>query len=340
MTKYEEIALSPAAGAYWLVIKTRNWLFDKGIFKTKKFPVPIVSVGNITAGGTGKTPMVAFLADNLKAHGQKVAIVSRGYKGSYTSEAEKVDPLRGDAAAVYGDEPTWFAHRCQVPVYVGRERVKAIELCIKNENPQVILADDGFQHRWFYRNQDIVLLDVTEESVGLLPVGRWREPFTALKRAGIVVLTKADQLDRDKLSLWEEVVGDQGFYYSNKNLFKAWNKLQSIFRVTGTQELKEGDPVMLGSSIARPESFGKLIERHHPVLKHWVLPDHGDWTQSYIDEIEKYASQKKCPHLLVTEKDFVKLKGREFIDLNVWVCRMSLEFEPGASQFLERVFKF
>lgn len=333
----QEYLLSPLSCIFWLVVFIRNKLFEKDYFKPVKFSVPIISIGNLTAGGTGKTPVVAALAEALTEAGKKVVIVSRGYKGNYTSEAEKVDIQKSNPTLIYGDEPVWFAKKCLVPVYVGRQRNKAIELCIQLEKPDVIIADDGFQHRWFHRDHNVVLLDVTEDSKLMLPAGRWREPFLSLKRASLVLLTKTNMVSSDALSLWEEKVGDCGFFYKKGNLFKVDYVVDSIMRVHGNKDLKDGDQVMLGSSIARPESFRHLLDGKYKINKHWVFKDHGFWSQLDIDQIEKYASAKRCTHLLVTEKDFVKIQDLDFIDINLWIVRLVLKFTPDKADFLKKL---
>jgi tetraacyldisaccharide 4'-kinase len=334
----EEYILSPFAGIFWLVVYVRNFLFEKGYFKTTRFPVPIISVGNITMGGTGKTPIVAEIAEALKARGKKVAIVSRGYKASYKEEAIKVNFKAADAASVYGDEPVWFAKKIQIPVYVGRRRVKAIELAIRDSKPDIILADDGFQHRWFERDENIVLLDVTETTQFLIPAGRWRESFDSLRRATVILLTKTNLVTQDELSLWEEKVGDLGFFYKKNNLFKVDYHLEPLRRVHGNKELQKGDTVELASSIARPRSFRTLLEGKYKILKHWVMPDHSAWTQVDVDQIEKHANDAGCVHLILTEKDYVKVQDFDFIDLNLWVARLQLEFKPDKESFFDKVF--
>jgi tetraacyldisaccharide 4'-kinase len=335
--KAEEYLLSPLAGIFWLVVFFRNLLFEKGYLKEQKFSVPILSVGNITVGGTGKTPVVALIAEHLKAQGKKVAIVSRGYRGSYKENAVQVDVKKLDAAGVYGDEPVWFAKKCQVSVYVGRRRVDAIELAIEKEKPDIIIADDGFQHRWFQRDQNIVLLDVTETTQFFLPAGRWRESFESLRRATVVLLTKTNLVTQDELSLWEEKVGDLGFYYKKNNLFKVEYYLEPLRRVHGTKLLHDGGTVQLASSIARPESFRVLLENKYNILKHWVMRDHAPWTQVDVDQIEKYGSATDCTHLILTEKDYVKIQNFDFIDLNLWIARLELQFRPDRESFLEAV---
>jgi tetraacyldisaccharide 4'-kinase len=335
--KAEEYLLSPLAGIFWLIVFLRNLFFEKGYLKAQKFSVPILSVGNITVGGTGKTPVVALIAEHLKAQGKKVAIVSRGYRGSYKEDAVQVNLKNLGAAGIYGDEPVWFAQKCQVGVYVGRQRIKAIELAIEKEKPDLIIADDGFQHRWFQRDQNIVLLDVTETTQFFLPAGRWRESFVSLRRATVVLLTKTNLVTQDELSLWEEKVGDLGFFYKKNNLFKVEYHLEPLRRVHGTKQLQEGETVELASSIARPESFRILLEDKYKILKHWVMSDHAPWTQVDVDQIEKHGSASNCSHLVLTEKDYVKIQNFDFIDLNLWVARLELQFKPDRDSFFEAI---
>ena len=183
---------------YYLITSFRNWLYDKEYLKINKIPnVEIICIGNITVGGTGKTPAVQFFAKKLEGMGRKVAIVSRGYKGK-----RKVEPLIvSDGQEFYataresGDEPFIHALNLKIPVIVGKNRYEACLLAVEKFGVDTIILDDGFQHRKLKRDRDVVLIDATNPfgSNALLPKGTLREDFKkACVRASEFIITKAD----------------------------------------------------------------------------------------------------------------------------------------------------
>ncbi|MBY0384663.1 tetraacyldisaccharide 4'-kinase, partial [bacterium] len=182
--------LAPFSVLFFAIVFFRNLLFDYGIFKIKKFSTPIISIGNLSMGGTGKTPHSAYFLTKTLRFKKRVCVVSRGYGGHYGGYATRVDLEKDNAAHLYGDEPVYYAKNFSVPVYVAHDRCAAVELAIKDMQPEIIFSDDSFQHRWMGRHKDIVLLDCTEENLCLFPMGSLREPLSALKRAHFVILTK------------------------------------------------------------------------------------------------------------------------------------------------------
>ena len=185
--------LRAAASLHALAVRARAGAYDRGLFAVKTLPVPCISVGNLSVGGTGKTPLVAWLIDELIALGARPAVVSRGYGGSARGP-ERVTAA-GDCAAArrFGDEPALLAARYpDVPVVVGRDRHAAGLLAVRNGGATVVVADDAFQHRRLARGIDIAVLDASR---GLgngfqLPAGPLREPPASLARAGFVVLNR------------------------------------------------------------------------------------------------------------------------------------------------------
>ena len=164
----------------------RNALYDRGIARARRVQGPVVSVGNLSVGGSGKTPFVLLLGELLKARGVKFDILSRGY-GRQTRGVARVDP--GGSARDFGDEPLLLARRLGVPVIVGEDRYQAGVFAEKSFGPQLHLLDDGFQHRALARDFDIVLVTPEDARDRLLPAGRLREPLASLSRADAVVLT-------------------------------------------------------------------------------------------------------------------------------------------------------
>ncbi|MFZ0482340.1 MAG: tetraacyldisaccharide 4'-kinase, partial [Desulfobacterales bacterium] len=199
------LLLSMASKVYGGAVKLRRIFYKNGILISKRLSCPIISIGNITVGGTGKTPMTIYVAQVVKNLGYKVAIISRGYKG----KAEKIGGIVSDGKVllmtpeIAGDEPYMMANRLKdVPVIVGKNRFNAGRLAIEKFDPDVIVLDDGFQHLMLQRDLDMVLIDYHRPfgNGHLLPRGVMREPVSALLCADAIILTKSDARDNNETS--------------------------------------------------------------------------------------------------------------------------------------------
>src|SRR6478752_6508476 len=177
--------MNPVSAIFGAGVAFRNALYDRGIFRVRKLARPVISVGNISVGGSGKTPFVIALGELLKQRGIAFDVLSRGYRRN-SIEIAVVDP--NGSPAQFGDEPLLIARKLQVPVIVGADRYRAGLLAEQKFSSKLHLLDDGFQHRRLHRDFDIVLLPTEDQAGSLLPTGRLREPITALKRAYAVVL--------------------------------------------------------------------------------------------------------------------------------------------------------
>jgi tetraacyldisaccharide 4'-kinase len=188
---------------FGLGVRSRNALYDRGVLRPRRLQGPVVSVGNLTVGGSGKTPFVMLLGELLKARGVKFDVLSRGYRRR-TRGVVEVDPA--GSAGEFGDEPLLIARRLEVPVIVGEDRHQAGAFAESKFGPQLHLLDDGFQHRALARDFDIVLVTPEDARDRLLPRGRMREPLSALRRADAVVLisgASAAALPVDGKLLWQ-----------------------------------------------------------------------------------------------------------------------------------------
>lgn len=331
----------PALILGW-VSDLRNWLFATGFFESKKVNSKIVSIGNLTAGGSGKTPFTCWVAKALVARKSRVAVLSRGY--GRTSKGFYRVPTKGGDPQFFGDEPTWLASKLEnISVYVGENRVKACEKIIALESPDVIVLDDGFQHRWIYRDLDFLLLDATEDpkSYKMFPLGRAREKFRNLQRSSLAILTKVN------LSVQEKKV------WLTNQLEKLQKPFaESVLRVKGIYGLDESrveKPVsgkcLLVSGIANPGAFEKLIEQwkgeNLEILGHVRFKDHHKYSAGDIKEIESRAIQFGAQTVLTTEKDATKLKvllnGTSLNhSLNCYLVSTEQEIISGASQIYEK----
>jgi tetraacyldisaccharide 4'-kinase len=320
--------LWPLTILFYVITTVRNFCFDKGLLKVRRFAVPIISVGNISVGGTGKTPHVKKIVEILQRHKKRVSIVSRGYGGNYGGYATRVLPDSENAASLYGDEPVFFAKNLTAPTFVAHDRSTAVELSIQQAHPEVIVSDDSFQHRWMGRSLDIVLLDGTDQACWLMPVGRYREPLSSLRRAQIVILTKTNLISLEQKKSWLERLQKFGFSLKQGNLFESAYAIDEITLFRGVDVFSEGESVFLASSIARPESFFKLVENRCRVVKHFAYKDHYVWQQKDVDAMEIAAVDAGIKTLLITEKDAVKMENLIFRYLQVHTVKLGLKFEP------------
>ncbi len=288
----------PAAG-YYGVQKIRAQFYRRGLLEQKKPPIPVVSVGNVLLGGSGKTPFVLYLAELLRHDGFKPAVISRGYKGSNRQDYLVVNDGRlGEplvAASVAGDEPYLIANRAgEIPVIIGRERIHPVRAAYELFHCDVAVLDDGFQHLPIARQLDIVLINGSEDR--MFPLGRLREPLSALKRADVVMLSGIDSVPEDVAK-----------YITQAEIFRCRFEAAVLENVRGSylcSHLK-GYDVVLCSAIAGPERFRRTAEQLGWVINHhWVFQDHHTFMDSELLTIAKDAGDRP---IVVTEKDWVKL---------------------------------
>jgi tetraacyldisaccharide 4'-kinase len=279
-----------ASRIYAYAVARRNAAFDTAQRPVVQCTVPVVSVGNLLAGGTGKTPVTAMLVDILRSMGHRPAIAARGY-GRHGHGTVVVHDGSQVVANVEqsGDEPMDLALRCNVPVVVDRVKTEAAVYAAGYLPCTVIIVDDGFQHRTLGREVDIVIVDRATLDGALIPTGRLREPLTALRRATCVLRT-TDVSDGDLHGIIhpESVVATVAFSQAVPEL--------------GRQ------PVLALTSIARPERFvTALRDAGTTVAKHIALPDHARYTQRRCKGIITVAQSLGGATVLTTSKDVVKL---------------------------------
>jgi tetraacyldisaccharide 4'-kinase len=289
----------PAAG-YHAVQKVRAAAYEWGLLKPQSVPVPVISVGNLLMGGSGKTPFVIALAQMLESRGLKPAVVSRGYRGTNRDEFLAVGNGAGTPPmvnpSVCGDEPYLIAERLpDTPVLIGRKRIHPALAASELFGCNVIVLDDGFQHLPLKRDVDIVLVNGTEDS--MFPLGHLREPLSALERADIVVLVGIDSIP---VSLSR--------YVRTASVFRCKAAPVGFVTVIGTcLELSScaGQSITLVSAVANPERFTMTVEALGcSVREHFIFPDHHAFDDTEIAAILKRAEGTS---IIVTEKDWVKL---------------------------------
>lgn len=301
------LALLPLSGLYGAALFCRRMLYKLGFKSVYHASVPVVSVGNLTVGGTGKTPMTDFLARWMVRNEVPVAIVSRGYGGSYSSPVVKVDLVAGQGTrpSECGDEPFLLATRNPtVPVYVARKRSSGVALA-EAEGARVIILDDGFQHRAVYRDLDIVLLD-SQRPFGngcLLPAGPLREPKRALLRSQLLVMTRKRSAAAGPSSVMSIPTMHSRHLLSDKLTSLDGEVVRCVDLV--------GKSCIAFAGIAKPEEFfAALRERKMTLVEEIPLADHQQYDAPLLKRLALASSG--CDALLTTEKDAVKLSAADF----------------------------
>jgi tetraacyldisaccharide 4'-kinase len=266
------------------MVRARNALYDRALWRTRRLHGAVVSVGNLSAGGSGKTPFVMLLGELLKARAIKFDVLSRGY-GRSSKGVRLVDPA--GLPQEFGDEPLLIARQLQVPVIVGEDRWEAGRFAEAKFGPQLHLLDDGFQHRALARDFDIVLVTPQDATDRLLPAGRLREPLHSLRRADAVVL--ASGASAESFPLQGKIV---------------WRVRRGI--VAKAVPLR---PVVF-CGIARPQNFALQLRTANiePVAEAFYR-DHHAYCEKDIRELLKLKRRSQAGGFVTTEKDAVNLGG-------------------------------
>lgn len=334
---------------YWLIIKIRVFLYDTGFMKKQKLPCFVISVGNITVGGSGKTPMAIYLSRKLIEKGLRTAVISRGYKGKNTgsgivSDGQSILMTSEEA----GDEPFLIASKVKnCPVIVGIDRYKAGLLAIERFKPDIIILDDGFQHIKLERDKDIVLIDSIRVfgSGYLLPGGILREPISSLKRATHILIsgTKSEisLQPRDRyLKPPIDALGgrDIGVCFSQKPYFFKYTPIYLI-NLTDNSVLAldkiKGKDVLAFTGIANPASFLITLQGIGAVIKDtFIFNDHHRYTIKDLEHIKKAQCSDAC--IITTEKDGVKIRDILPSDMDVYVLAVDIVID-NEQEFLQEI---
>jgi tetraacyldisaccharide 4'-kinase len=318
--------LYPLSLLYRLIINLRNWLYNHNIFQQIKLTCPVISVGNITVGGTGKTPCVIWLARMLQEQGFRPAVLSRGYGGKSSGPVNIVSDGKDILAssAMAGDEPYLMARTLQnIPVITGPKRVLTGKTAIDKFGADVLICDDAFQHRQIFRDINLVLLD-SRAPLGnghLLPRGALREPPTALRRADAFILTRSNEVV-EKISTFDEI--------KNIPVFRSSHQPVDVVsgdygRLLPLAELK-GKKVCAFVGIARPDSFKKVIKATGAqIISFDIFPDHYHYSPQELENIRHNFLRTNADLLLTTEKDGMRLQEfPEFLN-DIYLLRIELE---------------
>ncbi len=312
--------LTPLSWIYGFGVEMRNLFFDNGILKQKEYPIPIICVGNLTVGGTGKTPHIEYLI-RLLSEEFKVAVVSRGYKRK--SKSLQVVETISDVNRV-GDEPMQIKLKYpETTIVVDKDRRNAIEYLLNLEDeikPEVILLDDGYQHRYVKPSLSIVLVDsnrpVYEDK--LLPAGNLREPLRRKDRAGVVIVTKCREnmlpIDFRIYANGLDLFPFQSLYFTSY----AYQRLKPVFpalnRISYSLDDLRKKQVLLVTGIASNKSLEEKLTKKTCNLHTLFFPDHHFYSKDDIKTIEKQFAELSDDKIIVTtEKDAVRLQSMLYL---------------------------
>lgn len=333
--------LSGLSSCYRVAAQSRRGLYAMGVFKVKRLPAPLVSVGNLTVGGTGKTPITAYLAREFQKQGKQVAILSRGYGG------KRKELIRlSDGEHIYfkppevGEEAYWLARTLPgVMVYTCPSRYEAGMAAWREHRPDLFLLDDGFQHFQLHRDLDIVLLDA-EAPFGngrLLPAGPLRESIDTVKLADMFILTRFDPARHD------ERLKEFQASYPGKPVLTATISPTGARRQPGGEsappEAVKGLSLFAFAAIARPLVFQETLADLGAVLKGYRdFPDHHAFTEAELKKLVNQAETSGTVALITTAKDWARLGERWDAALPLWVLDVEAKLTQGFDRIFAKIF--
>lgn len=337
--------LKPFSTLWEWVYRLRRSFYEYGIFKKEYFKVPALSVGNLTFGGTGKTPLIIWLTQHLENNGLVPAVLTRGYKGKLESKSGLIKGGQRFRAnpQEFGDEPLLISRRMRKgAVIVGKKRAQNLKKRFHEVQPDVVLLDDGFQHIQLYRSFNIVLFDalLPLDRYKTAPLGYLREGLTSLRHADAILISRADQVGEEKidslLSLLrpyhrkDALIG--AFKYTPTGLYDCYYEKR--------MEMSElqGQKVVAMTGIASPEAFYKLLKSHGAELvAKKDFPDHHYFSEKELSEVLVEATREGAI-VATSEKDMVKIR-RTSQDPRILYVDIAVDFLRGEQELLSGIGK-
>ncbi len=316
---------------YSAAVRVRNSLFDLGWKRSHRVPAWVISVGNLTTGGTGKTPFVAYLANYFTERNVKVGLLSRGY-GSLDGEEN--------------DEKRVLNRLCPgVPHRQDPDRVRIAQESISEDETSVLILDDGFQHRRLARDLDIVLIDATNPwGYGhILPRGLLREPRTGLKRASLAVITRVDQVSPERLMQLRTEIKQSSAGLEIVEVSYPADQLIGLDGQVSPLDADPNEPITAFCGIGNPESFRQVLTDAGftlPPDAFGIFPDHHAYLQCDLDAHANFASQRKASSVLTTLKDLVKISPDDWTGPPLKAVSIRTRIHDGADELHRHLDKF
>ncbi|MBW2219120.1 MAG: tetraacyldisaccharide 4'-kinase [Deltaproteobacteria bacterium] len=332
---------------YQFLSNIRTALYEKGIFRAKKMPCTVISIGNLVAGGTGKTPMTIYLAELVKKNGNRPVVISRGYRGG----AEKSGGIVCDGKSVLmdagtaGDEPYMMAKTLKdVPILVGSNRLQSCSIALQKFNPDLIILDDAFQHLKLFRDIDIVLLDHSKPlgNQRFLPRGPLREPVSALKRGSVFITTRSRTSSVNWPKELDAVLNGKPIFFTTHRPYVSSIEfgITSVLSRninTGDQlnmDVFKGKKAYLFSGIVRNSDFrASILEYGCIEVGFSEFPDHHFYSPKEMETIFHNAEKTGAEMLVTTEKDFVRISKAISWPVDIIVVGVKISFKEDSSLF-------
>ena len=337
--------LSWAALPYALGARLRAYGYQQEWLAQRRLPVPVISVGNLTVGGTGKTPIVIEVTQWLLAAGRRVAVLSRGYRRSsgdsllLVSDGARILARQDEA----GDEPSLIARRCRgAVVAVGADRYRLGRWVLEISEVDCFVLDDGFQHMGLHRDVNLLLLDATDTDglTQVLPAGRLREPMSAAERATAVVVTRAERATQVEAVMMRLRSAVHRLPLTAQAVFKPTEIVSVTTEAARALEWCRGKSALLVSGLGHPASFQATAEELGlTVVDAVVYPDHHRYTLHDINRLRNRAAQLKTEVLLTTEKDAGKIQPylTQHDDERWWAIRLSVDWRAGEADLRKMI---
>jgi len=319
--------LTPFACIFEIIILIRNFLFDNRLLNISKIKLPVISVGNITAGGTGKTPITLFLAEEAKKRGLRPAILSRGYGRVSRGYSIVHDGLKlRETVENSGDEPFLMANKLKnVPIVVSKNRLEGASIIVDRFDSDLIILDDGFQHRRLHRDVDILLINALEKSSAyhMLPAGQLRENLKNIRRANHIIITKGS-IDRIPSKVQKKI----------KNPILSSTKYLILEHDTGKSidlDLFKSTPIFAFCGIGDSNFFlNSLKLLKVQVVDSLIFKDHVDYDKKVLQKLYSRINKLKIDAILTTEKDLVKLPESFVKDNEIYILNMNISIPQKA----------
>lgn len=310
---------------YGCAVRLRNAAYASRIFRTEAAPLPIISVGNLTTGGTGKSPLVIWIAAHLRARDWRVCVLSRGYKG----------------ATGINDESLELAERQpDVPQFLDPDRVRSARLASEELEMQVALLDDGFQHRRLARDFDVVLLDATQPFGfnWLLPRGLMREPKRSLRRADWILITRSNGVEPEQL---QQLVAELERVAPAVPRSLVDFVPGSLLRADGVKEplARAADQAVFAfCGLGNPRAFFQSVEQiAGRLVGQFAWPDHHAYSPSDLEEMSRQAGQAQANLLICSHKDLVKIGRNRLGPIPLLAMVSEVRFRSGETEFLKQL---